>query len=41
MTDTSSAIAGYWDAAAPSFDDEPDLWGRAVDDERYALIARL
>lgn len=29
MTDTSSAIAGYWDAAAPSFDDEPDHGLRA------------
>lgn len=29
MTDTSSAIAGYRGAAAPSFDDEPDHGLRA------------
>ncbi|SEQ11850.1 class I SAM-dependent methyltransferase [Streptomyces radiopugnans] len=29
MTDTSSAIAGYWNAAEPSFDDEPDHGLRA------------
>ncbi|MFD9123738.1 class I SAM-dependent methyltransferase [Kitasatospora sp. NPDC059571] len=29
MTDPRPAIAGYWDAAAPSFDDEPDHGLRA------------
>ncbi|GAA3640846.1 hypothetical protein GCM10023079_33490 [Streptomyces chitinivorans] len=29
MTDISSAIAGYWDAAASSFDEEPDHGLRA------------
>ncbi|GAA3030172.1 class I SAM-dependent methyltransferase [Kitasatospora albolonga] len=41
MDDRSSAIAGYWNAAAPTFDDEPDhgltashtrsAWARSLD----------
>ncbi|MFD0273497.1 hypothetical protein ACFVHB_06195 [Kitasatospora sp. NPDC127111] len=41
MTDDSAAIAGYWDAAASTFEDEPDhglrsaptraAWARLLD----------
>jgi len=29
-----------WDAQGATFDEEPALSGRAIDDERYLLVSR-